>query len=57
MAPSTTRQWKVEGYEGFDSLKFDEKATIPQLGDKDVLVKSAFPTQSLSLSLYDTKQY
>lgn len=40
MAPSTARQWNVVGKDGFDSLKFNEKAEVPQLGDKDVLVKS-----------------
>ncbi|KAF1945248.1 alcohol dehydrogenase [Clathrospora elynae] len=39
MAPSTTKQWTVEGQNGFDSLKFNEKAPIPEMGDKDVLVK------------------
>jgi len=39
MAPSTARQWNVVGKDGFDSLKFNEKAEVPQLGDKDVLVK------------------
>ncbi|KAF2873300.1 hypothetical protein BDV95DRAFT_566675 [Massariosphaeria phaeospora] len=39
MAPTTTKQWTLHGTNGFDSLKFDEKASIPQLGDKDVLVK------------------
>ncbi|KAL1597771.1 hypothetical protein SLS60_008258 [Paraconiothyrium brasiliense] len=39
MAPSTTKQWTVVGKDGFDSLKWDEKAPIPALGDKDVLVK------------------
>ncbi|KAL8647172.1 MAG: hypothetical protein Q9210_005717 [Variospora velana] len=38
MAPSTTKQWTVAGKSGFDSLQFDEKAQIPQLGDHDVLV-------------------
>lgn len=38
MAPPTTKQWTVEGQNGFDSLKFNEKAPIPSLGDKDVLV-------------------
>jgi hypothetical protein len=42
MAPSTTRQWKVEGKDGFESLKFDEKAPVPDLGDNDVLVKSKY---------------
>jgi hypothetical protein len=39
MAPSKTKQWTVNGTDGFDSLKFDESATIPEVGDKDVLVK------------------
>ncbi|KAF2265819.1 alcohol dehydrogenase [Lojkania enalia] len=39
MAPTTTKQWTVEGKNGFDSLKLNEKAPIPQLGDRDVLVK------------------
>ncbi|KAI4180240.1 MAG: hypothetical protein L6R41_007366 [Letrouitia leprolyta] len=38
MAPTTTKQWTIAGTSGFDSLKFDEKAQIPQLGDHDVLV-------------------
>jgi len=38
MAPSTTKQWTVDGKDGFDSLKFHEKAPISSLGDKDVLV-------------------
>ncbi|KAL8921211.1 MAG: hypothetical protein Q9208_005822 [Pyrenodesmia sp. 3 TL-2023] len=38
MSPTTTKQWTVAGKSGFDSLKFDEKAQIPQLGDHDVLV-------------------
>jgi len=39
MAPTTMKQWTVAGKGGFDDLKFDEKASVPQLGDKDVLVK------------------
>ncbi len=38
MVPSTTKQWTVTGKNGFDSLSFNEKAEIPQLGDHDVLV-------------------
>ncbi len=38
MAPSTTKQWSIVGQDGFDSLKFEEKAEIPNLGDHDVLV-------------------
>ncbi|KAF2682072.1 hypothetical protein K458DRAFT_370618 [Lentithecium fluviatile CBS 122367] len=39
MAPSTMRQWTVEGKNGFDSLNFNEKAAVPELGDTEVLVK------------------
>ncbi|KAI9885906.1 MAG: hypothetical protein M1823_002279 [Watsoniomyces obsoletus] len=39
MAPQTTKQWKIEGRNGFDSLKFYESVEIPALGDHDVLVK------------------
>jgi hypothetical protein len=42
MAPTTTKQWTVEGKTGFDALKLNEKAPVPKVGDKDVLVKSAF---------------
>lgn len=51
MAPTTHRQWTVEGQTGFESLKLDEKASVPQLGDKDVLVKSMiemFSSKNLS---------
>ncbi|ERF70701.1 hypothetical protein EPUS_02567 [Endocarpon pusillum Z07020] len=38
--PTTTAQWTIEeGQNGFDSLKFDESAEIPELGDHDCLVK------------------
>jgi hypothetical protein len=40
MAPSTTKQWTVEGKDGFDGLKFNESAKIPEVGDNEVLVKS-----------------
>ena len=39
MSPNTTRQWIVQGREGFDSLKFNETAHVPKLGEKDVLVR------------------
>lgn len=39
MAPTSTKQWRVEGQNGFDSLKFNEQGSIPEVGDKDVLVK------------------
>lgn len=38
MPPSSTKQWIVQGKDGFDSLKFHDKAEIPSLGDHDVLV-------------------
>ncbi|RMZ72695.1 alcohol dehydrogenase [Pyrenophora seminiperda CCB06] len=31
--------WTVQGQNGFDSLKFNESAKIPEMGDMDVLVK------------------
>lgn len=39
MAPSTIKQWSVHGQNGFDSLKLNDKAPVPELGEKDVLVK------------------
>ena len=39
MPGSTQKQWTVQGTKGFDDLKFDENAQIPQIGDRDVLVK------------------
>ncbi|EUC50770.1 hypothetical protein COCMIDRAFT_81048 [Bipolaris oryzae ATCC 44560] len=39
MAPSTTKAWTVQGKDGFESLKFNEQAKVPEIGDKDVLVK------------------
>lgn len=40
MAPTTTKQWNVVGMDGFESLKFNEKAELPEVGDRDVVVKS-----------------
>ncbi|KAF1985077.1 NAD(P)-binding protein [Aulographum hederae CBS 113979] len=41
MAASTEygREWKVVGTTGFDSLQYNEKALVPRLGDKEVLVR------------------
>jgi NADPH:quinone reductase-like Zn-dependent oxidoreductase len=39
MTPSTHKSWTVNGQNGFDSLNFHEEAPVPELGDKDVLVK------------------
>lgn len=44
MAPSTTKQWTIEGKSGFDALKLNESASVPKVGDKDVLVKSMYPS-------------
>ena len=38
MAPTTTKQWTVQGQNGFDSLQFNEKAEVPKLGENEVLV-------------------
>ncbi len=39
MAPQTTKQWFIEGQNGFDSLKLNQNAELPELGDHDILVK------------------
>jgi len=39
MAPSTMKQWTVAGQDGFNSLKFNENAQVPEIGETDVLVK------------------
>ncbi|KIY43420.1 NAD(P)-binding protein [Fistulina hepatica ATCC 64428] len=39
MAPSTQKQWTIQGTSGFDSLKFDKNAPISGIGDHDVLVR------------------
>jgi hypothetical protein len=49
MSPSTMKQWTVEGKSGFDSLKYNESAKVPEVGETDVLVKcmtSFTPVQS-----------
>lgn len=40
--PKTTKAWTVEGKNGFDSLKYHEEKPLPPLGDKEVMVKSAY---------------
>lgn len=37
--PSTMKQWTVADTNGFDGLKLATDAPIPQIGEKDVLVK------------------
>lgn len=39
MAPTTQKQWTVQGKGSFDNLKFNESAPVPKVGDNDVLVK------------------
>ncbi|KAK5112630.1 hypothetical protein LTR62_003945 [Meristemomyces frigidus] len=39
MSPTTQKQWTVAGKTGFDDLKLNEQASVPEIGDKDVLVK------------------
>lgn len=48
MAPSTAKQWKVVGKDGFDALKFEENASVATIGDKDVLVKGMYSAMSFS---------
>lgn len=50
MAPTTQKSWTVAGKTGFQDLKFSTDAPVPQIGDKDVLVKCAYPV------LYSIKQ-
>lgn len=38
MTPSTTKQWKLRGNEGFESLKFEAEAPLPPLKEREVLV-------------------
>ncbi|TGO16549.1 hypothetical protein BTUL_0026g00010 [Botrytis tulipae] len=37
--PTTTKVWRVQGADGFDSLHYNAEETIPELSDNDVLVK------------------
>jgi NADPH:quinone reductase-like Zn-dependent oxidoreductase len=37
--PSTQKQWTVEGYDGFDNLKLNEQAPVPEVGEHEVLVR------------------
>jgi hypothetical protein len=41
MATSSMKQWTVEGGTGFECLTLNNDAVVPQLGDKQVLVKRA----------------
>lgn len=37
--PKTIKVWRVTGYDGLDSLKYNEEP-VPEIGDSQVLVKS-----------------
>lgn len=39
---TTMKQWKVTGKGGFSDLKLEENVAIPEIGDKEVLVKRKF---------------
>ena len=36
---ATMKQWKATGKGGFEDLKLEENAAMPEVGDKDVLLK------------------
>jgi len=42
MAPSTQKQWTVQGKTGFDALKYATDAAVPSVGENDVLVKCEY---------------
>ena len=39
MSKQTQMEWRVAEATGFDGLKLNESAPIPEIGDKEVLVK------------------
>ena len=39
MAPKSNKTWTVEGKNGFESLKFNENGSVPELSEHDVLVR------------------
>jgi NADPH:quinone reductase-like Zn-dependent oxidoreductase len=38
-APKTTKAWTIQGFNGFNSLKLNEKVAVPEVSDYEVLVK------------------
>lgn len=50
MAPTATKQWKVVGKNGFESLKFEGNGSVAAVGDNEVLVKSMLPVPTFSRS-------
>merc|ERR1712000_60368 len=52
--PKTTKAWTVEGQDGFESLKLNNEAPIPDLFDNEVLVKfhaASLDTQTIATGL------
>lgn len=39
MAPTSDKTWTVAGMDGFESLKFNGKGSVPEIGEHDVLVR------------------
>ena len=37
--PKTGKAWTIQGSDGFDSLKFNKEAAVPEVSDYEVLVK------------------
>lgn len=37
--PKTQKSWTVQGQDGFESLKLNEHASVPEVSDYEVLVK------------------
>jgi hypothetical protein len=42
MTTTAQKIWTVQGHNGFESLVLNEKAPLPEVGDKDVLVKRKY---------------
>lgn len=47
--PKTMKAWTIEGKSGFDDLKFNPKAPVPEPSDYEVLVQF----QAVSLNYRD----
>jgi hypothetical protein len=50
------QQWTLEGSGSFDALKHNDKAEVPQLGDKDVLVKRKPLLPQISSTILTSQQ-
>lgn len=42
MAPNTQQRWVIQGKKGFESLVYSKEASIPKVGDSEVLVKCKY---------------